>query len=420
MNRHPSPSDFARFLRGQLPPLEARELVLHMVRGCQRCAVHFLPELSPAESYEAIFEHFVSPAGPKPSPSLLWAELEPLLPNQRRLKLQKRRYRSRSFASWLTHHSRSISPEDGQGAVLAAELALSVVDQLVFHSDVTEDLAHDLRAAALTNLGGALRSLGRFAQSLDAFVLAEEELAASTDSLLRSEFLSLRARLLRDLGQFSEAAKDLRTAYELVEESDSTARGRILVQLAEVVGLDNDPSAAIEILEAAAVQIDPTREPGLQLVLNHRLAWYLNDAGSPGLAMEVLRSSWPLYGPFPETWIRGYRSWLWGRIERSFGEPRQAEVYVSRAVDLFRELGAARDHAVSGLDLADVYLRLGEAREARLLLLESLDFLEPHLHSQGLAHWFDLARTASLTPDLLARATSYFRRFWHVPSEPAA
>ncbi len=418
MNRHPPPSDFDRLLRGQLPPVETQALVMHLLHGCPTCAAHFRPELSPAESYEAIFERLGAPFGP--TPSLLWAELEPLFPSQRRMKLQKRRYRSLPFVSWLTRHSQEISAGDGREALLAAELALSIVDQLVLHSDITADLAHDLRAAARASLGGALRSLGRFAESLEAFLRAEGELLASTDPLIRSEFLALRAELLRDLGRLRESAQDLRAAYELGAELDSAARGRILVQLAEVVGLDNDPSAAIEILNAAAAVIDPTREPSLQLVLNHRLAWYLNDAGSPGLAMEVLRSSWPLYGPLPDNRTRGLRSWLWGRIERSFGEPQQAEIYVSRAVDLFRELGEARDHAVSGLDLADVYLRLGESREARNLLLESRDFLEPHLHSEGLELWLSLARTASLTPDLLARATAYFRRFWYVPSEPAA
>jgi tetratricopeptide (TPR) repeat protein len=424
MDQHPPDSDFRRLLRGQLSPAETRAIVVHLLHGCPTCAAQFvLPDLPSGDpDYEALFERLSRPlsrfsrANP---PSLLWAELEPLVPSQRRLNLQNRRYRSPAFVSWLTRHSRTIAPQDGASALLAAELAVSVVDQLAHHSELTEDLAHDLRASALAHFGNALRSLGRFAESLDAFHHAERELSSDTDRLTRAEFLSLRASLFRDLGRFDEAARDLRAAYRLGSGFEPHTRGRILLQLAEVVGLDN-PAAGVEILTAAADQIDPAREPRLELVLRHRHAWFLNDAGSPGKALEVLRSTWPLYGRSPEPRIRGLRTWLWARIERSFGDPIQAEVYLSRAVSLFRELGAAHDHAVSGLDLADVYLRLGEFEEARRVLLESRDFLEQYLHSEGFERWLSLASAASLTPALLAQATAYFRRFWFVPSEPAA
>jgi tetratricopeptide (TPR) repeat protein len=423
MDPHPPHSDFGRLLRGQLSPTETRALVQHLLRGCSQCAAYFSPEFSSGgPDYEALFERLSRPESPffrENPPSLLWAELEPLGPTQRLLNLQKRRYRSPPFVAWLTRHSRTIAVEDGGLALLAAELAISIVDQLSHHAEVTEDQAHDFRASALAHLGNALRSLGRFAESLTAFENAEWELSSDTDRLTRSDFLSLRACLYRELGRFPEAAQDLRAAYRLGASFEPHTRGLILLQLAELVGLDN-PSAGVEILTAAADRIDPAREPRLQLVLNHRHAWFLNDAGSPGRALEVLRATWPLYGRSPEPRIRGLRSWLWGRIERSFGEPKQAEVYLSRAVSLFRELGAAHDHAVSGLDLADVYLRLGERQEATRLLLESRDFLTQYLHSEGLERWLSLAGATSLTPALIAQASAYFRRFWFVPSQPVA
>ena len=130
--------------------------------------------------------------------------------------------------------------------------------------------------------------------------------------------------------------------------------------------------------------------------------------------MEVFRTTWPLYARSLEPRVKGMRNWLWARIERSFGDVVQAEVHLSRAVELFRELGAAHDHAISGLDLADVYLRLGQNQEAQQLLAASLLFLEEHLHAEGLQRWLALV-SGSLTPPLLVEAAAYFRRYWNVP-----
>jgi tetratricopeptide (TPR) repeat protein len=415
---HPPVFHFDLLLRGELSPSYTRALVLHLLHGCPTCASRLFPD--PRRDYEGLFSRLSDPESMlsralESPPSVLWAELMMIEPEHRLLALQKRRFRSPTFAAWLTHHSGAVASQNPASALLAAETALSLLGQLALHGDTGLDLIHDLRASALAYLGNARRCLGLFAESLEAFAEAESELDADTsDRLARAEFLTLRAGLYKDLGRFEQAAEDLRIAYRLgAAHADPHAQGRILLQLAEVVGPD-DPDAGVRILAGAAPKIDPAREPRLQLILLHRRAWFLNDAGKPAHAMEVFRTTWPLYNHWPELRVRGLRSWLWGRIERSFGEPEQAEVYLSRAVDLFRELGAAHDHAISGLDLAGVYLRLGQDEAARHLLVASLDFLAEHLHAQGLDRWQALARGA-LTPDLLKEAGDYFHRFWNVP-----
>jgi tetratricopeptide (TPR) repeat protein len=420
---HPPASHFDLLLRGELSAADTRSLVLHLLHGCQACASHFFSDSE--RDYEALFDRLSGPdsllaQALENPPALLWAELSALAPAKRRLALQKRRYRSPAFAVWLTRHSRDLAVYDASLSLLAAELALAVLDQLALHREIGSALGHELRASALAHLGNARRCLCRFAESLEAFCHAQSELAAAdADRLASTEFLTLRASLLRDIARFAEAAQDLRSAYRLAADLlDRHSQGSILLQLADVIGFD-DPAAGVSILAAAAEKLDPVREPRLQLLLLHRRAWFLNDAGKPAHAMEVFRTSWQLYGRWPEPRVRGMRSWLWGRIERSFGEAEQAEVYLSRAVDLFREVGAAHDHAVSGIDLADVYLRLGQQETARRLLVASLDFLEEHLHPQGRERWFALA-SGSLTPALLGEAAAYFRRFWNVPDEPAA
>jgi tetratricopeptide (TPR) repeat protein len=244
---------------------------------------------------------------------------------------------------------------------------------------------------------------------------AERELeAGAPEPLERVSFLSLRASLRKDLGQFDAAARDLRKAFRLGRRhAVPHDQGRLLLQLAEVEGLTR-PALGVRTLEAAGPLLDFGLEPRLALVLLHRRAWFLNDAGRPGLALEAFREAWPLYFRWPEPSIRAMRWWLWGRIERSMDDLVQAEVYLSRAVDLFLEIDHAHDHAVAGLDLADVYLRLGRPEAAQRLLDVGAGFLARHLHDEGLELWLSLARGA-LTPDLLYQAIAYYLHHWHVP-----
>jgi hypothetical protein len=181
---HPQASDLDRLLRGQLSPAATREIVLHLLHGCPTCAAtcasHFSAELlagtpgTPSgEDYDGLFERLERPDSPlsrdlKIPASVLWAELESLAPARRLLALQHRRYRSPTFAVWLTRHSRALAQDASPSALLAAEVALSVVDQLANHTEIGQALAQDLRVSAFAHLGNARRALGSFAGGLDA------------------------------------------------------------------------------------------------------------------------------------------------------------------------------------------------------------------------------------------------------------
>jgi tetratricopeptide (TPR) repeat protein len=423
---HPPASHFDLLLCGELSPADTHDLVLHLLRlpGCPTCAAHWFSRDSP--DYEGLLDRLgglgeaaTGDAG-GPPPAVLWMGLRALSPEKRALSLQRRRYRTPAFALWLIRHSLELAPSDPEFALLAAEVAETVLSHLARHAVLGEVVLHRLRAAALAHLGNAYRCLGRFVEAWSAFLDAERELeAGEPDPLDRVQFLSLRANLHKDLGRFREAARDLKTAFRLGRRHAAPhARGRILLQLAEVAGFAR-PALGVRILDAARPLLDFQREPRLEIVLVHRRIWFLNDAGQPALALQAFRASWPLYARWTELRIRGLRWWLWGRIERSLGDLVQAEVYLSRAVDLFRELGHAHDHAVSGLDLADVYLRLGQPEAARRLLDEGAEFLKKHLHAEGLELWLTLARS-TLTPALLYEAVAYYLRHWHAPGETGA
>ncbi len=192
-------------------------------------------------------------------------------------------------------------------------------------------------------------------------------------------------------------------------------QGRLLLQLAELAGFER-PALGVRLLDAARPLLDFHREPRLEIVLAHRRIWFLNDAGRPGLALDAYRATLRLYACWPELRIRGLRWWLLGRIERSLGELEQAEIYLSRAVALFREHGHAHDQALSGLDLADIHLRLRQPEKARRLLDEGAEFLKRHLHAEGLELWLTLAH-CTLSPELLYQAVASYLRDFKVPGE---
>jgi tetratricopeptide (TPR) repeat protein len=414
---HPSDSQLDHFLQGELPAEETQALVVHFLRGCSHCVNRLL---DPPHALQHEEESGLPLPIPESPPAALWLELAALAPPQRLLALQKRRYRSPALAVWLTCLSRDQAPADPALALELAELALAVVDQLSLRSVLAQDLLSHLRATALAHVGNARRCLGLFPASLRAFLEAETAMAqAIPDPLQAADFHSLRSSLLKDLGRFEEAAQDLREAYRLAQDvAEPHSLGRICLKLGDLVGLSNSLQG-LELLEEAERLIDFRREPMLRLALLHRRAWFLNDAGKSSQALEVFLEASPLYTASLVVRLRAMRSWLRGRIERSFGDCEQAAVYISRAVSLFYEIGAAHDHAVSSLDLADVYLRLGQAEAASQLLASSVPFLEGHLHAEGLTRWLALTAVAGrLTPELLAEASRYFRSFWHAPTTP--
>jgi tetratricopeptide (TPR) repeat protein len=410
-----------RLLRGELDPEQTREAVAHLLRGCSLCS-SYIAALLPSYNYDIVFErasaklHDLAQQHAEDlaiAPSL-YEELLGLSPDRRLFFVSnRRRFHSPAFVLYLLKLAREAARRDEpEVSCEAAHLALAILEALRAQAKVPPSLQADLAISAWAQLGNGLRILCRYVESLQAFSAAERRLPDGSGDE-EADFLSLRASLYKDLGAFEHADSDLRQAAALLEpKNDRHPVGRLLLKRADVVGL-TDPAAGVALLEQAAALLDYRREPRLELILKHRLAWFLNDAGTPWKAYQLFQQTLPLYRQTGDSRIHALRLWLLARILSNLDDIDQAERYLTRAVTAFRELGLAHDHAVSMLDLVGLCLHRGEISGAKSYLLEAARFLESQLHPEGVRVWLDLAQAP--TSDALAAAGLYFLRYWHLP-----
>ncbi len=344
---HPTAVHFDLFRRGKLPQKKKGLLLDHLSQepDCGTCAIQWLLYFSNLDE-DGIFlrspesESVTMDRADRPLPIVLWLELAALSPKRRDRVIRQQRYRTPAFAQWLIRYSLEVSSREPDEARLAAETAGAILRELGRHSILGEATLRTLQGLALSRLGNAYRCLGQVREARSAFSDAERELAAGeTEEQDQARFLSLRARLSKDLGRLDEATEDLRRAFRLsCRHATPDRQGRLLLQLADVVG-DAKPEVAVRLLDAARARLDFDREPRLELVLAHRRVWFLNDSGRPDLARKALRGIRVLEERFSGLPTLALRFWLTGRIERSLGNLVMAEFHLGHAIAAFRELG---------------------------------------------------------------------------------
>ena len=216
---------------------------------------------------------------------------------------------------------------------------------------------------------------------------------------------------------FAEAQAFLERALELWPKVDASAipagldRTAILEEAAETAAQAGDARRSIDLVRAAIAETDPRTEAMRSGVLQHRLAWYLNESGDwqAGVAaFERAAELIPIEPPSAER-ARVLADLAHSLMVRSrFGDSLalgEAALAISRAVGA-RE-AEARALNVIGLDLAcrsDFARGIPILREGHELALELGDPLAIFLTAVGLGWAYDESARHAESLEL-ARAT---------------
>ena len=216
---------------------------------------------------------------------------------------------------------------------------------------------------------------------------------------------------------FAEAQTFLERALELWPNvpGDSVPPGvdriAILEQAAEAAAHAGDAQRSIDLVRAALAELHPAADPMRSGILQHRLAWYLNESGDwqAGVtALERAAALIPIDPPTPER-ARVLADLAHSLMVRSrFGDSLalgEAALATSRAVGA--RVAEARALNAIGLDLAcrsDFERGIPILREGHELAVELGDPLAIFLTSVGLGWAFDES-ARHLEALELARAT---------------
>ncbi|HKH50174.1 MAG TPA: tetratricopeptide repeat protein [Thermoanaerobaculia bacterium] len=355
-----------------------------------------------------------------------WAELEPLAPEARFLRVEADpSCHTVGLYGRLLEASRWFMRREPAEAVDIVRLAILVAERLDTASMGAERIA-DLQAAAWAALGNVLRLASDFEGSRHAFNEAWRILEGGTgDPLEEANLLCLEAGYIRDMGEFETAETALEEALKLYEEvGDAHLQGRTLLKMGDAIG-DIHPERALTHIRLGLALIDASKEPRLDLCAQHDLALYLNESGQPEEALAVLDRARPLYRQFPDEWAQLRLHWLEGKIARNLGDLAGAESIFQQLWEELRSRNLNHELVLVSIDLAEVLFRQGEPGRVAELLKQCYPIMVSWgLHRYALAAWlvFEDAVANQRASRVFEQIREYYRRHWVNPAafEPDA
>jgi tetratricopeptide (TPR) repeat protein len=378
MNDHPNRAELKLFFYscGELPADRARQIVRHLLRGCESCRAEAEPllrvmfgnkrvaELSPSE--EASYDSAIGRVVP----------------------FTRKKEDDVSICEDLLERSWAFRYQDPSRMVELAQLAVSTADRL------SDDLygvrrVRDLQCRARTELANAHRVADDLDQAESELTRAAElYLDGSEDELLKARVYDVQASLSADRRHFEIALEAIDKVYEIhTKRGDEHMAGRALVSKGIYTGYKGEAEEAIRLLAEGLSRIDDRREPGLSFRGVYNQLCFLVDCGRHAEAQEVLSRSRQRRDLSADGRVSRIKLlWLQGRIHAGLERLDEAEREFLAAKQGFEEAGLGYNAALSSLDLADVCLRQGNAAEAERSALEAIYvFYALRVHREALA-----------------------------------
>jgi tetratricopeptide (TPR) repeat protein len=433
---HPDPEALERFSRGELSPEESTRIEVHLRSGCALCQRKVddilrkietaLPDEPPGRSvridagWDRIFSglgwRLSMVRGERAAAPRLVDELVGAAEAGRTAMIRSQpRLRTPAVCDLLLERSFARGFPDPAQAIELAELAVRIAEQL--DAEVYgRSVAQDLRTRAWAHLGNARRLAFDFLGAEQALTVAASHLeGGSADPLEEARVLDFKASLLSDRGRFEEAAELIDTVIEIyMEIRDSHRQGRALISKGVFLGYAGHSADAAAWIADGLGRIDRNREPRLELMAHHNLAWFLNDCGRSAEARDLLESFRGAYREFPDVWTGLRLIWLESRIAFGLGRLVEAEAGLRDARERFLIHGTGYEASMVTLDLAELYLQQGRTAEVKKLAREMLPlFLSQDIHRQAVAALTAFQQAVELdrcTPGLAREVADYLLR----------
>lgn len=439
IERHPSADRLAGFSRAKLSRPQNREVVRHLLSGCERCAHALAAQALPgtglangfpsARDYDAAFakaresflwsqqEHL---AEQQDAPKLLGALADHPFDRQLLLLMNGRRFWTWPLCCLLLDRAHELGFRDPGTALDYSRLGVRLSEQLSAESYGDERVA-DLRARAWATLANAQRIASDFRASGQSFLRAERLLRKGTgDPLEKARLLLLKASLSGDQRRFPEAIKLLERAEAIARRNeDDSLVSKAQVKRGIVYGTAGRTDEAISCLREGVRGVDPKSDPRLFVAARHNLIVYLIDGGQLQEAVALLDATRPLYVEMDDRMNLIRLRWLEARIAQNRGQLSEAETLLRSVGSALAELGLGYDAALLAFDLAGVYARQGRIEEMRMLAAEMLpSFQSREVHREALAALIVFQKAAKMdrvTLGLVQELSQYLRQCRKTP-----
>jgi tetratricopeptide (TPR) repeat protein len=403
---HPDHEVFRRFLAGESGKQERRQVMKHLLSGCESCRrlagdswqipqqrqLHDDLALEESESLQRVTERLAAytmqlERDRVAAPALIDELMQQPQARRRILLENSSRYCIWAVADRALDDSQKQIAHDPERALGLAELGLDVAQRLN-PLETGQHIVHDIQGRAWGTLANARRVLSDLRGAEAAFHKAEEALAAGTgDPLEEARYHSLLSTLRSDQRRFDESLTLIRRAartYRYLGEDHLL--GRTLVMEGTTLGNAGDTERAIQVLERAIPLLDESSEPRVGLAARHNIVRYLRLAGRIQEALELLRDIRPIYRRLGNRQDIIRLRWAEGELARDLNQPLLAENAFLEVRKDFIEGGVGFDAALVSMDLALLFLEQGRYHEVQRLALEMKPIFESRdIHREAVA-----------------------------------
>jgi tetratricopeptide (TPR) repeat protein len=407
MDKHPNRKFLSRFGLGKLHRRGNREIVRHLLTGCDEClqvTSRYLPPLEYcaafAQAQVAVERRQTALIAEQAEAGELLRELmaQPFERQEIMATTAGSRYHTWAFCDLLLDAAREWGFQEPGRALDLSRLGVEIAERLD-PGVYGQARVHDIAARAWGSLGNAHRIRSDFRTAEKCFAEAERRLREGTgDPVEKAQVLLFKASLFGNQQRFREAFRLLDRVVAIGRRSeDPHLWGKALVMRGFLLGLAGDPEAAIRHLSDGLQKVDPASDPRLVVAAQHNLTLYLAESGRYGEALGLLENARPLYHQVGDQMSLLRLRWLEGKIASALGHFKEAEEFL-RSVQkelIERELGY--DAALLSLDLATIYAREGRSTEMRRLAEEMLPiFKSRDIHREAIAALFVFQKAAEM------------------------
>ena len=391
---HPTRTDLQEFLQDPTRVVAKTNalVVRHLLGGCDSCREHLdslgwersrierLLQLRPASEVspdasrfdygsafagaERALDAFFAQGQPsEASADELRAELSSLSAEEQVRRVgSDRRFANPELVKQLIDASQAVRFHDPEKLLHLAHLACLAAESCSVEACGSDERLADLRCQSWRQYGTGLRVQGRFRESDAAFARAQRFCDEGTgDPPVRAQLFSTLLSLRMAQRRFSEAIQLGDEAGRIYQEiGDNDALAGTLVQKAIAYIYAGDPADAVPILNRAIPLISPQDDPHLLLAACHNLVRCYLDLERPEQALSLFFEMRGLYREVDDALIQVRAGAQEGYMLRDLGHLQAAETALIRARDGFSEHKLVYEAATVSLDLAAIYVRLGD------------------------------------------------------------
>jgi len=420
LSDHLTPTELQAAYRAELSRARWRQVVRHLLRGCEECRALLAAGLRPTVSspdresdydpaLNASFDRFLQ------TERLLREGEEMVALEQEAGEGSARPLEGVALVESLFEQSWASRYDSPREMVRLAHEAVEValgLDPAV----VGARRAADWQARAWGELANAQRVANDLWEAQHSFGEAFRLLERGTgDRLLKVRLHDFHASLLGTQRKFAFALEALDVVYHLYQEiGDVHLAGRSLITKAIYMHYSGRSEEAIALNERGFNLIDEQRDPGLPTLAIQNQLWFLVACGRFLEARDLLERNQYRSRDCGQLIAIKLR-WLEGQIDYGLGELTAAEAAYREVKREFEKAGLGFAEALVDLDLALVWMRQGRTVEAEAVVIEAAGvFAAFEIHREALAAVYLLKeafRIRKASVELIAETLALLREW---------